>query len=114
MMDHQPTRSIKQVEGTTNKGNPLHRHKDINGSIQYVTVYPSTARSGSQVIQVVQAMSDGLQLGRSVHSHDRCPEHTIAECSDHALTDWLKIKELHQTGQTHALLTHAWKQTPTK
>lgn len=109
MISTQTAGAIEQLEATTNKGNPLHRHQDTDDKIQYVTTYPSATQSGGEVVQVVLAMSDGLQLGSVVHGHHRCPGHSLEECREHALTEWLRVKELHRAGNTYGLLTRSWK-----
>lgn len=112
MMTTQTAGTVEQLEGTTNKGNPLYRHQDIDGTAQYVTTYPSATQSGRNLVQVALAMSDGLQLGTVVHGHPRCPGHSLEECRQHALTEWLAVKELHRTGNTYGLLTRSWKIHP--
>lgn len=109
--------TIEQLEATTNKGNPLYRHQDTDGAGQYVTTYPSTTRSGydrsgRELVQVVLAMRDGLQLGVMVHGHPRCPGQSLEECGEHALTEWLTVKELHRAGNSYGLVTGSWKIHP--
>lgn len=111
MTDHQPAGSVTRI-GTTTKGNPLHRHKDTDHTIQYFTTYQDSRRDGEQTVNIVQAMSYGLQLGTLMHSHPRCPGRTLDECRDHAITEWLTVKTMHRQGSTHALVTHTWKITP--
>lgn len=112
MISTQTAGVIEQLEATTNKGNPLYRHQDADGATQYVTTYPATTRSGGEVVQVVLAMRDGLQLGTVVHGHHRCPGQSVEACREHALTEWLRVKELHRAGNTYALVTRSWKIHP--
>ena len=111
MSSHQPAGSIAKI-GTTTKGNPLYRHRGTDHTVQYLTTYQDGSRDGAQMVKVVRAMSDGLQLGTLMHSHPRCPGRSLGECRDHALTEWLTVQTLHRQGKTHDLLTRAWKVTP--
>lgn len=112
MISTQTAGTIEQLEATTNKGNPLYRHQDTGGATQYVTTYPSTTQDGCEVVQVALAMRDGLQLGAVVHGHHRCPAQSLDQCREHALTEWLTVKELHRAGDSYGLVTGSWKIHP--
>lgn len=112
MISTQTAGAIEQLEATTNKGNPLYRHHDADGAPQYLTTYPASTWSGGEVVQVVLAMRDGLQLGAVVHGHHRCPGQSVDECREHALAEWLRVKELHRTGNSYGLVTRSWKIHP--
>lgn len=112
VMTTQTVGTVEQLEATTNKGNPLYRHQDIDGTVQYVTTYPATTQSGRELVQVALAMRDGLQLGAVVHSHQRCTAQSLEECREHALTEWLTVKELHRTGDSYGLVAGSWKIHP--